>query len=188
MRLFVALTVATLPCVGAPVRAAENLDCVDSGYNAPDQARFGSFVKGFDLVAWAAQGPPADIMQILTTRVSDCAKSNGWSEAAARYAMAFKMARVGLAGAEGSGLLNANDLAALRKSITPADFEKGKFLFGQMSAAHRSGAKMPSESPDMFVGRLIMRSGVPAERATAAGAWIGATIMSTHFAELFGAA
>jgi hypothetical protein len=189
MRSLLALLGATLSFVGAPTPAlaADNLDCVDGGYSAADQARLDGFAKGFDLAAWSTQGPPADIKKMVIDRTDACAQLYGWSADAVSYALVFKMARIGLAGSEQNGALNAGHIAALRKSITPQDMQKGKLAFGQMMQARRDGTAMPSESPEMFVGRLIMRAGVPIEHATAAGGWIGATILSAYFAERFGA-
>ncbi|UKK85656.1 hypothetical protein L7H23_05990 [Sphingopyxis sp. BSN-002] len=187
-RLLIALAGTALTFVGAPAFAAENLVCVDSGYSVADEARMDGFVSGFDLVAWGKEGPPADIMQMIVARADVCSKLYGWSDEATRYAVAFKMARVGLAGSERNGVLDSNQIAGLQKSITREDVQKGKLVFGQMANAYRQGSTMLTESPDMFIGRLILRSGVPAERAAAAGGWIGATILCAHFTELFDAA
>lgn len=185
-RSLLALLGAASFCAVAPARAADNLDCVDSGYSTADQARLDGFAKSFDLAAWSTQGPPADIKEMVIDRADACAQLHGWSGEAVGYALVFKMARIGLAGSEQNGGLTAGQIAGLRKSITPQDMQKGKLVFGQMMQARRDGTAMPAESPEMFVGRLILRAGVPVEHATAAGGWIGATILSAHFAELFG--
>ena len=188
IRSFLALLAAVWACVAMPAWSADNLDCIDSGYGTAEQARLDSFAVGFDVVVWGTQGPPADILEMLRAKAETCAKLHDWSVEAANYAIAFKMGRIGLAGMESNGTLSADHLTRLRSALLPSDVQKGKMLMGQMATAYHEGREMPLESPDMFIGRFIVRSGVPTELAWAAGAWASAVFGCERFAELFAAA
>jgi hypothetical protein len=188
VRSFLALVAAALSFLCAPAMAADDLDCVDSGYSTGDQARLDESARDFDLAAWGTKGPPADVMDIIVVRVRACATLHNWSDEAADNALAFKMARFCLEGSEQNGSLSAGHIAALRKSVTPEDMKRGKALFVEMSNATREGTSAPSDSLDMLVGRIILRSGVPVEKARLAGGWLGAIFMCAHFAALFDAA
>lgn len=156
--------------------AAEHIDCVDSGYIAEDQATLDGYIDGFTIEAWGAGGPPSNVMTIIAARVRTCGASNGWSLDAMQDALLYKVASVGMAGVESASPLSAEQFAQLDDAMTPDDKVEIAKIFDSMRQAQAEGRiyEAPKQSPEMFIGRLILRSGIPAspENSRWAGGWL----------------
>src|SRR3546814_12496284 len=71
---------------------------------------------------------------------------------------------VGMAGVESASPLSAEQFAQLDGAMTPDDKVEIAKIFDSMRQAQAEGRiyEAPKQSPEMFIGRLILRSGIPA--------------------------
>lgn len=93
MRLMVSAPLAAaLLCLVAPsaARAAENLDCMESGYSEAGWATIEAFIAGFD---FRRPNAPAPAYQaVLSARAEACAAEHGWSTDAKTVALQYRRA------------------------------------------------------------------------------------------------
>jgi len=174
-----------------PAQAAENLDCMDSDYSSADQAVLDDFIAGFSMDSWAQEGVPDDLRVVLSNKAKACEAANAWSPAATQHALLFKIASVGLSGVEATSSLTPAQFGQIKKAMTPADQVRIRAIFQEMWEAQRAGrpTQATAQSADMFIGRLIVRSGIPgsSENAKVAGGWIAANVLRDQYAENFAA-
>jgi hypothetical protein len=170
-------------------QAAENLDCIDTEYSAPQQVVLADFIAVFSMERWA-KGPPGEVVAILQDSAKRCAVRHGWSLRAAEYAFLFKFASLGLAGVEKRGPLTPTQIGQLQSAMTPSDKARIRSIFDAMAKAQAEGnPQAAAQSADMFIGKLIVRSGIPTNSTNvqAAGGWLGAKVMCERYAEYFAA-
>lgn len=81
---------ALLFLAASPVAAAEQLDCMESGYSDADSATIEAFIAGFD---FRRPNAPAPAYQaVLSARAEACAAEHGWSNDAKTVALQYRRA------------------------------------------------------------------------------------------------
>jgi hypothetical protein len=96
-----ALMASGMLALTVPAHAANNLDCMDSGYTPEQQAVADAFVAGVNPDNVRA-GPPADLQALVNTRSEVCGAQHGWTEGARDMAPQLPGLRR-RAGADGCG-------------------------------------------------------------------------------------
>lgn len=191
LRTMAAAIAALGVTMGAPADAAENLDCIDKGYTAEQQAVLDAYIGRFNMESWSKNGVPSEVLTVIVDRVRACASMHGWSAEAAQHALLFKLARIGVAGVETTGPLSPAQILQVRNAMTAEDKIKVRAIFGAMVKAYGEGTleRSPRETPDMFIGKLILRSGIPTttKNVRAAGGWLAASVLVEQYAEFFAA-
>ena len=134
MRMMVKrLSVAALPTLallGAiPAQAAENLNCVDTGYDLDQTAVINAFIRNFDVQSFTGTGPLGEAFEerlvamvaVLNVRAEQCSTTNRWSNEAAQRATIYQMAGMMMRGMEASGLYTVTQVERLRSGLTAMD-------------------------------------------------------------------
>ncbi len=191
VRHLITAIATTSALIGVNATAAENLECINGGYSAAEQATLDNFVANFSMETWGKGGPPSEIRAVVGDRAKACAKSYRWSPEATHQAMLFKLASIGLAGVENNGPLSTDQIRLLESAMTADDKMRIRAIFDGMEKAQREGQSLdaPTRSADLFIGKLILRAGIPGspENARAAGGWVAAKALRGRYAESFAA-
>lgn len=120
----------TLALLGAiPAHAAENLNCVDTGYDLDQTAVINAFIRDFDVQSFTGTGPLSEAFEerlvatvsVLNVRASQCATDNRWSDEAAQRATIYQMAGMMMRGMEASGLFTVTQVDRLRSGLDVMD-------------------------------------------------------------------
>jgi hypothetical protein len=71
------------------VEAAENLECVTSGFSETEHKLIESEVGGLDERFYTSPGPSQAVLVAIRSRVQECRQANGWSDEAAQLAALY---------------------------------------------------------------------------------------------------
>lgn len=183
------IVVAALAFCAPGALAAENIGCMDAVYGADDQAVFDRFSSSFELGAFSSRGASEEVLAVLSARAGDCAETHAWSPDAIEQAVLYKL----------SGVLD--DALVASSSFTPAQWARLKAAYAAAdkaiinrllspiidTALDGAEAPKPTEADEVYFGRLMLRTGIPATQANSefVGAWMGAQAMQELFLARF---
>ncbi|MGB7374906.1 hypothetical protein [Pontixanthobacter sp.] len=148
-----ALAAAILP---ATAHAADQLDCVSSGYSAQQQAVLDAHVAAFEISDMDTQKRPVEVISIIEQRAQQCARQLGWSDAASDAAGLYHLGSL----TAGSIRRKHPEAAAVMDKIDTdlSDADRERF-WSIMTSATGAGdtKKQPTSDDFMFIGMVIMR-------------------------------
>lgn len=184
-----AMAAAALLMTGAPAGAAENLGCMDAGYSAEDTATSDRFVKTFVMADWMEKGAPPDIIALISGRAGTCAEANQWSPEAIEQAIYYRMGVLLTTALEAQTPLTTAQMNRLHQMFSGPDKAKIVAIMTPAIDAAFSGEPAPEakEADQMFIGRMILRTGIAATDANASfvGSWMGGRTITEMARERF---
>jgi len=170
-------------------RAADNLDCVSTGYTAEIAAEIDSFQGIFN--AGNGWGPelPQSVFGAVTGRAGQCAEQHGWSPEAIEDAVFFQMFSILRGGVARGTPLSSTQMQRVDQALAGPDQERLRAIVGRQVDSVLGGAEAPepTEAENMFIGRLILRAGVPVteENGHYVGAYMASVVMPQVIAARF---
>lgn len=181
-----AVAIALMGCPAA--LAADNLACIEEGYSGEELASFSSFYDSFQ-VAELENGPSPEIVTAVTRRAGECAELHGWSGEAIEDAVFYRFSFVLHTALERHSPLTPAQMRRVSDAVAGADQERLNRIMGDVVEAAMNGQPAPeqSESDMIFVGRVLLRSGVPMTQGNGEyiGALIGARVMGERVRQRF---
>ena len=86
------LALPALSLIASPAAAADNLACMNSGYDDEQLTLFAEFAANYDHAQWSAGIPPdaTVVIQTVNIRASQCAAEHGWSPIATAAAVTWR--------------------------------------------------------------------------------------------------
>lgn len=174
----------------ATAQAAENIACIDEGYSSEEIASFSRYYDSFQF-AEIERGPPPEILAAVTRRAGECADLHGWSGDAIEDAVFYRYSAIVLAALERNVPFTPSQMRRLNDAFAAADQARLNRIMGDIVEASMNGRPAPaqSESDNLFMGRVLLRSGVPVTERNAEyiGALIGARVMGERLRQRFAA-
>lgn len=182
-----AIAMALMSCPSAAL-AAENIACVDEGYAQEEAAALDRFYDGFQLAQLEA-GPSPEIVAAVTRRAGECADLHDWSGEAIEDAVFYRFSSIMRTALERHSPLSPSQLRRVSEAVAAADQERLNRIMGDVVEAAMNGRRTPelSDSDAIFVGRVLLRSGVPMTQGNGEyiGALIGARVMTERLRQRF---
>lgn len=172
-----------------PASAATHIECVDGGYSAQDTATIQKYLADFKADSFDKQSGGDKLVPIFGARAGECAGKYGWSVDAISDSVFYRMASLLEQGLNAHTPFTPEQMQKLNAALARADKDKLRRIFGPMVEPETSGknAPAPDEKDSVYLGMLLMSSGLPLDDKTGefAGALIGARTMKDIFAEKF---
>lgn len=150
------IVAASLLAVPASVQAADNIDCISSGYSAQEQALLDGFVADFTIDQFNDPTPPTEMVDVVGERAELCAANHGWSDAAVEAAMMMEISALSERGLRLSAPESAAIVDRVDTDLSAGDRSR---LWGIIDKLASDSADQPSESDFMFLGLKILQLG-----------------------------
>ena len=170
--------------------AADNLACIEQGYSAGESASFERFYESLRVENLNSDMPP-DILAAVTRQAGECADAHDWPPEAIEDAVLYRLATILRTALERRSPLTPAQMRRITEAVASADQERLGRIFGAIEEAAMNGEDepQPSDSDSVFIGRILLRSGVPMTESNAqyAGAVIGARMMGERAQQRFAA-
>jgi hypothetical protein len=173
----------------SPAMAAENLRCMDSGYEQQANQAQAKFVALYDFDKWSkgeAEGA-TEMMDAVSKRADACADQHGWSPAAFESAVNARLGHLLYLGIERMALLSPTQFTALTKAVDEADRPRLYRMFGISKALvdyeTLDADDLPPEADQLYLLGIVQGAGINADSdlGRIAGALIAARL-TRHFA------
>lgn len=169
--------------------AAENLGCVQD-YDAAQVKAIDDFVRDFDLDGLDGRDPPEALLEVYSARAGICADQHKWSSDAVLYAVFYQIGMTLERALRAHSPLSEADMARFDRTVVGADQNRLWPILEKMVGGSVFGteAEELSESDEMFLGMLILSSGIPANEKNSgfAGALLAAQAMQRYSSQHFG--
>ena len=169
--------------------AAPSIDCMDQGYSAAETADFERFYSSFRLSQLEA-GPGSEILAAVTRRSGECAEMHGWSGEAIEDAVIYRFFGVLQTALERNSPFTEVQMRRLSAAVAATDQERLGRIVRALVNAGMNGELTPEQSQSdlTFLGRILIRAGVPVTEETGrfAGALIAAWITREQVSRRFG--
>lgn len=186
---------AMVGAVGA--HAAENLPCVETGYDAAQTLVIEDFVRNFESANFTGTGPLSDafedrltaMVNVIATRAEYCADVNGWQEATTQRAVFYEMSGVMLRGMQVSGLYTSHQISRLRTGLAEMEAQTHQTMreaFLSAASANQVVQLQPREQ--RALDALARGMGIPAsdlQRLDGLRQWLRASFMREQIAAEF---
>ncbi|AZI34752.1 hypothetical protein NT2_02_03530 [Caenibius tardaugens NBRC 16725] len=189
-RLATAMGMAVLSFLGAgQAVAATDMNCVEA-YDAAQVMAIDDFVRDFDLDGLDGRDPPEALLEVYSARAGACADQHNWSSDAVLYAVFYQIGRTLERALRAHAPLSEADLARFDRTVAGADQNRLWPILEKMVGGSVFGTETDelSESDEMFLGMLILSSGIPANEKNSgfAGALLAAQAMQRYSSQHFG--
>lgn len=188
-RLMIGATVFGAATAVVPSHAAENLECIESGYTAAEQKVFDDFYAGFSMGKLDEDGSSDAHIGAISRRAGDCAERNDWQSDAIKQAILYRMSTMLAKALELKTPLTPEQLGRLDKALAEADQEKLRSILGPQIEAGMQGNEGPEMSDDdqVYLGLVVLGAGLPLDQTHSeyVGALLGARMMARIAAEKF---
>ncbi|MBL0915216.1 MAG: hypothetical protein IBJ13_06800 [Sphingopyxis sp.] len=178
--LFSALVFAPTSACSEPDQkaAAENIECVDTGYTNLESISENRFIGHYGLDDWlTAASLPPEIENSIIRRAKECADIHQWSREAAKQATYYRVGVLLSAALNTNTPLNSEQMARLREAYSGADKARiTRMMIPAIDAILAGQAPpAPSEADIGYLNQHITgRAGLPATKETKdyIGAWL----------------
>ncbi len=170
----------------SPVAAAENLDCMDSGYDASSAAVIDTFVAAAraDNMRELAV---AELDVAIALRARQCADLRGWSDAAAAQAVRYRTGAIILVAFRRNAPIDAAAIGRMDAVIDGADRALLTRTVETMQRIGAGGAGEPSADELALIREVVAAPQVAmtTEIGRFIGSWMAARVVSRDAATQF---
>lgn len=179
--LLLAVSAALAP--GA-ARAADNITCIDTGYDAAEERAFADYRATFSPAEFSENGPPAPLIDILVGRGTACGQQHGWSPDAVMQAITYRVYGLSAEGVEKVSTLAPAQWDAVRKAYAALD----KAILLRIIEQTLADAEI-SEADDDHYYQTFARLGIEFADANSetVGAWLSAKTSQAQARDRFSA-
>jgi hypothetical protein len=190
MRFRIGVLTLAFALAGAPVAAADHLDCMDSGYTEEQAAELDRFTSNYPNEIGENFFSP-EMTTAIDRRARVCSAALLWQQPAIEQAVTYKLTGLLRQALERNPRLDKEQLARLRAAVEKADQHLLRKEISQVFNFAGDTDDVPSAAPGApIVLALIERSGAKMTRKTAefAAHWVAAKVLQDMAVERFAAA
>ena len=191
-KLIVGSLMAASLLLPAKAMAAENLDCLATGYSTEAQQRIDNFVGSLRLdgdIGDISPDLPDEIGSDLVSRGADCADLHGWSQQALEFAIISRFLHLFKQGLLANTPLTPIQQARLDRQLASPESEQAREIARRLIIDMFTTRRAPelSEADELVFARMALRVGVPA--TSPGGKFVGGYLVVSaavdHFASQF---
>lgn len=178
-----------LATVAANARAAEHIDCVDTGYEAEQAALLSRVENEFSMAEWSGEGVSAEVLTAVSARAGQCADVHNWSPDAIEQSIFYRLGSLLATGLEKQAPISPAQMERLKEVVRTTDKTQLYAVVGPMIDAGMEGREesASNQAQLLFLSRLVLKTGMPATKANSefVGAWLAGVVIRDRAKDRF---